>query len=221
MGKESHEEFVERLDEEDVRRGVEGKLPNPWNPRRVRAGKALLIKKDREREAERKRALRCEPSVEGVTPAPVVEPTKAPDAMKSHLDPDAIRPADDRKSLADLENERELRRIREAKREKEEIRDEREQVRGEREELRRERGFLRRATIGLILIALIGVISQLWKCTNELNPRSLKSEAVEHSTLHLNPIRLRPAVRLALIAMGASRARSDSGEPLGSRYSEI
>ena len=35
----------------------------------------------------------------------------------------------------------------------------------------------------------------------------------------LNPIRLRPAVGLALIATGASHAQFDSDEPLRSRYS--
>ena len=104
MAKESYKEMFERLGEDEVRRGVEGKLPYPWSPRRIRAGKEHLNEKVREREAKLKRILRKDgPSVEGLKPSPVVEPIKL---TKSGIAPDTIRPAQERVSLADLELER-------------------------------------------------------------------------------------------------------------------
>ena len=98
MAEESYKEMFERLGEDEVRRGVEGKLPYPWSPRRIRAGKEYLIEKERGREERLKRTLRGEPSVEGLTPAPVVEPIKLKNPV---LATDKSCPAQERVSLAD------------------------------------------------------------------------------------------------------------------------
>ena len=114
MAKESYKEMFKRLGEDEVRRGVEGKLPYPWSSRRIREGKAYLMEKERERDAKLKRILRKDgPSVEGLKPSTVVEPLKL---MKSGIDPDTIRPANDPASRSDLLQEHELRRVREERR---------------------------------------------------------------------------------------------------------